>query len=202
MDPKLLVLIFILIPVILFVIIGMWMMGIYNSLVRLRNRFENAFAQIDVMLQRRYDLIPNLVSTAKGYMQHEKETLTAVIEARNQAFQAAKAAAGAPGDMAAVGSLMQAESSLTASLGRLLAISESYPDLKADQQMTALMEELTSTENKIGFARQAYNDAVMRYNEAREVFPSSLVASFFKFEEKKMFEIEDPKVRQAPVVEF
>ncbi len=202
MDPKLLVLIFILIPVVLFVIIGMWMMGIYNSLVRLRNRFENAFAQIDVMLQRRYDLIPNLVSTAKGYMQHEKETLTAVIEARNQAFQAAKAAAGAPGDMAAVGSLMQAESSLTASLGRLLAISESYPDLKADQQMTALMEELTSTENKIGFARQAYNDAVMRYNEAREVFPSSLVASFFKFEEKKMFEIEDPKVRQAPVVEF
>lgn len=202
MNPNILIVLLILVPVVLFVGIGMWMMGIYNSLVRLRNRFENAFAQIDVMLQRRYDLIPNLVSTAKGYMQHEKETLTAVIEARNQAFQAAKAAAGAPGDVAAVGSLMQAESTLSASLGRLLAISESYPDLKADQQMSALMEELTSTENKIGFARQAFNDAVMRYNEAREVFPSSLVASFFKFEEKKMFEIENQKARQAPVVEF
>ena len=193
-----------LIGIIVVVLIGVviWGIGVNNNLVTLRNRFKNAFAQIDVSLQRRYDLIPNLVNVAKGYMKHEKDTLEAVIQARNSAFSAAKSAAGDPSDPEAMKQLKAAESQLTGSLGRLMAISEAYPDLKADSQMTALMEELTSTENKVSFARQAFNDAVTRYNTAREVFPSSLIAGFRNFKEAELFEIENPDAKQAPKVSF
>jgi LemA protein len=180
----------------------LWGIGVNNNLVALRNRFKNAFAQIDVALQRRYDLIPNLVNVAKGYMKHEKDTLEAVIQARNSAFSAAKNVAGDPADPEAMKKLKEAESQLTGSLGRLMAISEAYPDLKADSQMTALMEELTSTENKISFARQAFNDAVTRYNTAREVFPSSIIAGFRNFQEAELFEVDNAEVKKAPNVSF
>jgi len=176
--------------------------GIYNKLVTLRNRFRNAFAQIDVQLKRRYDLIPNLVEVAKGYIKHERETLEAVVQARNVAAAAGQKAAQMPGDPAAMGALAGAEGQLAGALGRLFAVVEAYPDLKANQNMLALQEELTSTENKIAFARQAYNDAVMAYNNQRETFPSVLVATPMGFQEAQLFEIEQPQEREAPKVSF
>jgi LemA protein len=176
--------------------------GIYNKLVTLRNRFKNAYAQIDVQLKRRYDLIPNLVETAKGYIKHERETLEAVTQARNVAYAAAKAAATNPGDAAAVKNLSQAETGLGGALSRLLMVSESYPDLKANQNMMQLTEELTSTENKISFARQAYNDSVMTYNTEREVFPSNLIAGMFNFAPAELFVIDKPEQKDAPKVSF
>jgi len=183
-------------------VIGMWAVGVYNSLVTLRNRFKNAFAQIDVQLKRRYDLIPNLVETAKGYMSHERETLEAVIQARNQATSAQQAASAHPEDGKAMAGLVQAEGALTGALGRLFALSEAYPDLKANQNMMQLTEELTATENKISFARQAYNDAVTMYNTKRELFPASLVANNFGFEPATLFEVEEEAVKEAPKVSF
>ena len=179
-----------------------WAVGMYNGLVMLRNRFKNAFAQIDVQLKRRYDLIPNLVETAKGYMSHERETLEAVIQARNQAAAAGKAAAQNPADAGAMAGLMGAEGALTGALGRLFALSEAYPDLKANQNMMQLTEELTTTENKISFARQAYNDAVMVYNTRCQTFPVNIVANTFNFAEATLFEIEDEAQKEAPKVSF
>jgi len=176
--------------------------GIYNKLVQLRNRYENGFAQIDVQLKRRYDLIPNLVEIAKGYMKHERETLEAVITARNQAYQAGQQAAGSPGDPKAMHALNHAESQLGGALGRLLAISEAYPDLKANQNMMSLQEELSSTENKVAFARQAFNDGVTTYNTYRDQFPAVLLAGTFGFREAELFEITDGTQREAPKVEF
>ncbi|WP_199523596.1 LemA family protein [Micromonospora craterilacus] len=176
--------------------------SIYNGLVRARNGYRNAFAQIDVQLVRRHDLIPNLVETAKGYLKHERETLEAVISARTAAVNAQAAAAAAPGDPAAMQQLSGAENMLTATLGRLFALSEAYPDLKANQNMMQLSEELTSTENRVAFARQAYNDAVMAYNNKREVFPSSMVAGMFSFGPAALFQPDDPQQRQAPQVSF
>ncbi|MDH3981857.1 MAG: LemA family protein [Kiritimatiellaceae bacterium] len=176
--------------------------GIYNGLVVLRNRFKNAFAQIDVQLKRRYDLIPNLVETAKGYMSHERETLEAVIQARNQAASAGKAAAANPADAGAMAGLLGAEGALTGALGKMFALSEAYPDLKANQNMMQLTEELTSTENKISFARQAYNDAVTAFNTKREIFPSNIIANMFNFIAATLFEIEDDAQKEAPKVSF
>lgn len=180
----------------------LFVVGIYNKLVRLRNGFKNAFAQIDVQLKRRYDLIPNLVETAKGYITHERETLEAVIAARNQAVSAVAKAGANPADGAAMTGLLGAEGALTGALGRLFAVAEAYPDLKANQTMQQLMEELTSTENKVAFARQAYNDAVMGYNNAREVFPNSIIAGTFNFTEAVLFEIVDQKEKETPKVSF
>ncbi|HEX9859858.1 MAG TPA: LemA family protein [Nitrospirota bacterium] len=185
-----------------FVVFALFVVSIYNKLVTLRNRFKNAFSQIDVQLTRRHDLIPNLVETAKGYMKHEKGTLQAVIEARNQAVAATKAAAAHPEDAEAVKKLMGAEASLTGTLGRLFALSENYPDLKANQTMSQLMEELSSTENKVAFSRQAYNDSVMVYNTEREVFPANVVAGSFGFNEAQLFEVEAPEHREAVKVSF
>jgi len=179
-----------------------WFIAEYNALVILRNRFKNAFAQIDVQLKRRYDLIPNLVEIAKGYLAHERETLEAVINARNQAAAAGKLAARNPADAEAMAGLVGAESALTGALGRLFALSEAYPDLKANQNMMQLTEELSSTENKISFARQAYNDAVTRYNTKREKFPSNIVASLFNFGPATLFEIENKEEREAPQISF
>ena len=184
------------------VVLVLWGVGIYNSLVTLRNRFKNAFAQIDVQLKRRYDLIPNLVETAKGYMKHERETLEAVIKARNIAAAAAQTAAANPADANAMKSLVGAEAGLTGALSRLMVVSEQYPDLKANQNMMQLTEELTSTENKIAFARQAYNDSVMTYNTARETFPNVVFAGMFGFQPAELFKIEDPTERNAPKVSF
>lgn len=183
-------------------VIAMWVMGVFNNLVKLRNRFENAFAQIDVQLKRRHDLIPNLVNVAKGYMAHEKDTLEAVIQARNQAVSATSAAAAKPGDESAMNQLSSAESNLNGALGRLLMIAESYPDLKANENMLALQEELTSTENKVSFARQAYNDAVTVYNTTREQFPANVVAGMFGFDQARLFEVDLNEERDAPKVEF
>ncbi len=176
--------------------------GMYNKLVTLRNRYKNAFAQIDVQLKRRYDLIPNLVETAKGYLKHERETLEAVIAARNQAASAGQAAAANPGDPSAMRSLGSAEGALSSALGRLFAVVEAYPDLKANQNMMALQEELTSTENKIAFSRQAYNDAVTYYNTQRELFPTVIIAGMFNFQAANLFEIEEAQEREAPKVSF
>jgi LemA protein len=184
------------------VVLIMWLVGIYNRLVSLRNRFKNAFAQIDVQLKRRYDLIPNLVEVAKGYMKHERETLEEVVAARNQAVNASQRAAANPGDPAAMGSLSGAESALGGALGRLFALAEAYPDLKANTNMLALQEELTSTENKVAFSRQAYNDAVMTYNTARETFPAVMMAGAMGFQAAQLFEIEAPAEREAPKVSF
>lgn len=175
---------------------------IYNNLVTLRNRFKNAFAQIDVQLKRRYDLIPNLVETAKAYMKHERETLEAVIQARNMASDANKQAAAHPDDPSAMKKLLGAEATLTGTLGRLFALSESYPDLKANQNMMQLTEELTSTENKIAFARQAFNDSVMSYNTSRETFPNNIISGMFNFQEAQLFEIDREAEGQAPKVSF
>jgi len=175
----------------------------YNSLVVLRNQYKNSYAQIDVQLRRRYDLIPNLVETVKGYMGHERDTLEAVIKARNSAFNANQRAAANPGDPAAMEELNRSESQLSAGLGRLLAISEAYPDLKANQTMATLQEELRSTENKIGFARQAYNDAATDYNSKRQRFPSVIFAGMFGFTDATLLEsIESPAQREAPKVSF
>jgi LemA protein len=186
----------------LVVVLGLWVAGIYNSLVALRNRFKNAFAQIDVQLKRRYDLIPNLVEVARGYMKHESTTLEAVIKARNIALAASQSAAANPADANAVKGLLSAESGLTGALSRLMVVSEQYPDLKANQNMLQLTEELTSTENKISFARQAYNDSVMGYNTTRETFPNVIFAGMFGFLPAELFKIDDPTERNAPKVQF
>jgi LemA protein len=193
---------------ILLVIVGvavvavLWGVGIYNGLVTARNAFKNAFAQIDVQLQRRFDLIPNLVETAKGYMSHERETLEAVIAARSAAQSGLSAAKANPGDPAAMAQLAAAQGQLNEGLGRLLAVAEAYPDLKANQNMMQVSEELTSTENKVAFARQAYNDAVMFYNNKREVFPNSFVANMYNFTPATPLEIEAPEARKAVKVSF
>jgi LemA protein len=184
------------------VVLGLWVAGIYNSLVTLRNRFKNAFAQIDVQLKRRYDLIPNLVEVAKGYMKHESGTLEAVIKARNVAYAASQAAAANPADAGAVKNLLSAETGLAGAMSRLMVVSEQYPDLKANQNMMQLTEEITSTENKISFARQAYNDSVMTYNTARESFPTNILAGMFNFSEAQLFQIENAAERAAPQVKF
>jgi LemA protein len=199
---------FTLIPLLLLVIgvplllIVFWVIATYNGLVTLRNRFRNAFAQIDVQLKRRYDLIPNLVETAKGYLQHERGTLEAVIAARNAASSASTQAAANPGDPQSMQALMSSEATLTGTLGRLFALSEAYPDLKANQTMSQLMEELASTENKVAFSRQAFNDAVMAYNTRREHMPANLVAGAFNFTAAQLFEIQNEAERQAPKVSF
>jgi len=188
------------------VLIGLFLVifviGAYNSLVTLRNRYKNAYAQIDVQLKRRYDLIPNLVETAKGYLAHERGTLEAVITARNAAATANTRAAQNPGDASAMKEISSAESALSGVMGRLFALAEAYPNLKANTTMLNLMEELTSTENKVSFARQAYNDAVMGYNTRREVFPTNLIAGPFHFGPAELFVIEKPEQKDAPKVSF
>ena len=190
------------IVLIVVILIAFFFVSIYNRLVSGRNAYKNAFAQIDVQLTRRHDLIPNLVETAKGYMKHERETLEAVIAARNAAVTGLKTAAANPGDPNAVQQLAGAENALSGALGRLFALAEAYPDLKANQNMMQLSEELTSTENKVAFARQAFNDAVMGYNNAREVFPNSIVANSFGFAPAELLQIESPEKRAVPVVKF
>jgi len=190
--------------IVLALIVGavLFAVSIYNRLVAGRNRFKNAFAQIDVQLTRRHDLIPNLVETAKGYMKHERETLEGVINARNTAVAGLKAASKDPSDPAAMKQLAQAEQGLSGALGKLFALSESYPDLKANQNMMQLSEELTTTENKVAFARQAYNDAVMLYNTLRESFPNNFFAGWFNFQHAELLEIEDEAKREVPQVSF
>ena len=193
----------VLILLVIIVVLVVWAVGIFNGLVALRNRFKNAFAQIDVQLKRRYDLIPNLVEVAKGYMKHERETLEAVIKARNSAQGAAQAAQAAPGDPAAMQALGQAEGALTGVLGRMFALAESYPDLKANTNMLSLQEELSSTENKVAFARQAFNDAVMEYNTKRESFPGNFFAGMFNFGPAELLQsTESAEERKAPQVKF
>lgn len=184
------------------VLLALFFISIYNRLVGARNGYKNAFAQIDVQLTRRHDLIPNLVETAKGYMKHERETLEAVISARNQAVSGLKQANANPGDPAALAQLSGAENQLSGALGRLFALAEAYPDLKANQNMMQLSEELTTTENKVAFARQAFNDAVMGYNNLREMFPNTLVAGMFAFQPAQLLEIESPAKREVPQVKF
>jgi LemA protein len=184
------------------VVVALSVVGIYNSLVALRNQFKNAFAQIDVQLKRRYDLIPNLVETAKAYMKHEQGTLEGVTKARNIAFAASQTAAANPTDPSAMKGLVSAEGGLTGALSRLMVVAEQYPDLKANQNMMQLTEELTSTENKIAFARQAYDDAVMVYNTSRETFPNVVLAGMFGFQPAELFKVEDPTERGAPKVSF
>src|SRR6476646_7760054 len=185
----------VLILLVILVGIGFYVVGIYNGLVTARNGYKNSFAQIDVQLQRRYDLIPNLVETAKGYMKHERETLEAVIAARGAAVSGLSAAKANPGDAQAMQQLGGAENQLTQTLGKLFAVAEAYPDLKANQNMMQLSEELTSTENKVAFARQAYNDGVMYYNNKREVFPNSFVANMYNFQPAMMWEVEKAEVK-------
>ena len=191
-----------LVLVVLAAIALFWGVGIYNGLVTARNAFKNAFAQIDVQLTRRYDLIPNLVEVAKGYLKHERETLEAVIQARAAAVSGLAAAKANPGDPAAMAALGSAETGLAGALSRLMVVAEAYPDLKANQNMMQLSEELTSTENRIAFARQAYNDSVMAYNNRREVFPSNIVAGMFGFVAAALLEITEPGKREAPKVSF
>jgi LemA protein len=190
--------------VLLVVVLGLagFVIGVYNKLVTMRNRYKNAYAQIDVQLKRRYDLIPNLVEIAKGYIKHERETLENVTKARNIAYVASQAAAANPGDSGAMKNLVSAESGLAGTLSRLMMVSEQYPDLKANQNMMQLTEELTSTENKISFARQAYNDSVMVYNTDREVFPSNLIAGMFNFAAAELFVVDKPEQKDAPKVSF
>ena len=184
------------------IVLALWIVGIYNSLVALRNRFKNAFAQIDVQLKRRYDLIPNLVEVAKGYLKHERETLEAVIKARNIALAASQSAAANPADANAIRGRLGAEAGLGGALSRLMVVAEQYPDLKANQNMKQLTEELTSTENKVAFARQAYNDSVMTYNTTRETFPNVVFAGMFGFLPAELFKVDDPAERNAPQVKF
>ena len=184
------------------VLLVLFVVGIYNGLVTSRNAYKNAFAQIDVQLTRRHDLIPNLVETAKGYLAHERNTLEAVITARNAAVTGLKAAAANPGDAAALQNLSTTENALTGALGRLFALAEAYPDLKANKNMMQLSEELTTTENKVAFARQAFNDSVMSYNNRREVFPNSIIAGMFGFLPAQLLEIESPQKREVPKVSF
>jgi LemA protein len=192
---------FIILLIVLVAIVA-WVIGIYNGLVIARNGFKNAFAQIDVQLTRRYDLIPNLVETARGYLQHERETLEAVIAARNGALAGLKAAAADPASGAAMAQLSGAEAGLAGALGRLFAVAEAYPDLKANANMMQLSEELTSTENRVAFSRQAFNDAVMGYNNSREMFPNSIIAGMFSFEPAKMLEAPAAEKREPPKVSF
>ena len=184
------------------IVVGLWVMGAYNGLVTLRNRFKNSFAQIDVQLKRRYDLIPNLVETAKGYMKHEKETLDAVISARAEAQKCEVNVSADPSDPAAMAALLKAEGQVGGVLGRQMMLTENYPDLKANENMMQLTEELTSTENKVSFARQAYNDSVMTYNTKREMFPTNIIAGMFNFKEAAFFEITEQQEREAPKVQF
>jgi LemA protein len=184
------------------VFVLIFVIGAYNALVTLRNRYKNAYSQIDVQLKRRYDLIPNLVETAKGYLKHERGTLEAVIAARNAAVTANTRAAQNPGDASAMKELSSAETALSGVMNRLFALSEAYPDLKANTTMMSLMEELTSTENKVSFARQAYNDSVMAYNTRREVFPSNIIATSFNFGPAELFVIDKPEQKEAPKVAF
>jgi LemA protein len=183
-------------------IVSIFVIGIFNGLVGLRNRVKNAYAQIDVQLKRRYDLIPNLVETAKGYMKHESETLEAVINARNQASSAASAASKDPTSASAIQELAGADGALTGALGRLMVVVEQYPDLKASTNMLQIQEELTSTENRVAFSRQAYNDAVLTYNNKREMFPSNIVAGIFGFKFAQSWELDDEVARDAPKVSF
>lgn len=194
-----------LILLVIVAVVAFWAVGIYNGLVTARNAYRNAFAQIDVQLQRRFDLIPNLVETAKGYIKHERETLEAVIAARGAAMSGLAAAKASPGDPAAMAQLANSQGVLNGALGRLMAVAEAYPDLKANQNMMQLSEELTSTENKVAFARQAFNDSAMAYNNRREVFPSSVVAGLFQFAPAALLEIaadQQAAVRAAPKVQF
>jgi LemA protein len=184
------------------VLVLLFFVSIYNRLVSSRNAYKNAFAQIDVQLTRRYDLIPNLVEIAKGYLKHERETLEAVVAARNAAMSGLRNASANPGNPAAVQQLAGADNALTGALGRLFAVAEAYPDLKANQNMMQLTEELTSTENKVAFARQSFNDSVMNYNNTRETFPNSIVAGMFAFWPAQLLEIESPEKRIAPKVSF
>ncbi len=200
MKTMLVILLLVLVFPLLLVVI--WVAATYNGLITLRNRFRNAFAQIDVQLKRRYDLIPNLVETAKGYLKHERETLEAVTAARNSAASAVARAAANPGDPAAMKALGGADAALTGVLGRLFAVAEAYPELKANTTMNQLMEELTSTENKVAFARQAYNDAVMTYNTRREQVPANIIAGMFSFTAAELFQVDDATQRQAPNVQF
>jgi LemA protein len=190
--------------VLLVVSVAIVMLGIslYNRLINARNAFKNAFAQIDVQLTRRYELIPNLVEAAKAYLKHERETLESVIKARNVAFSGLKKAAANPADSAAMQEFASADAALSGALGRLMVVAEAYPDLKASQNMQQFSEELTSTENKVAFARQAYNDAVMTYNNAREIFPSNVVAGMFAFEPAKLLDLANAAAREAPKVNF
>jgi LemA protein len=190
------------IVLIVVVIIVLYFVAVYNGLVTARNGYKNAFAQIDVQLTRRHDLIPNLVETAKGYLAHERGTLEAVTQARTAAVDGLANAKAKPGDPAAMQQLGQSENMLTQTLGHLFALSEAYPDLKANQNMMQLSEELTSTENRVAFARQAYNDSVLTYNDKREVFPSSVVANSFGFQPAEPLQLEDPAAREAPKVSF
>ena len=190
------------IPLIAIIVLVVWVVGVYNRLVAGRNTFKNAFAQIDVQLTRRYELIPNLVEVAKGYLKHERETLEAVIKGRNAAVTDLKAAAADPGSAAAMQQLSGAEAQLGGVLGRLFALAEAYPDLKANQTMMQLSEELTSTENKVAFARQAFNDSVLTYNNLREQFPGNIVAGMFSFQPAQLLEVAKPEVREAPKVSF
>ena len=192
----------VLILLVIVVVVAFWAVGIFNGLVRARNAFRNAFAQIDVQLQRRFDLIPNLVETAKGYLHHERETLEAVIAARGAAMAGLSAAKANPGDATAMAGLAASQGALDGALGRLMMVAEAYPDLKANQNMMQLSEELTSTENRVAFARQAFNDSVMGYNNKRETFPSSVVAGSFGFTAAEPLQIDDPKVRDVPQVSF
>ena len=200
MAPAIVITLLVVLGVLVF--LGLFLVGIYNTLVGLRNRFKNAFSQVDVQLKRRHDLIPNLVETAKGYMAHESGTLPAVVEARAKATQANVRFAGSPTDPAAMRDLAQAESTLSGALGRLLMVSENYPQLKADATMRSLMEELASTENRIAFSRQAYNDSVQEYNTSREVFPNVFVANSFGFLPAEFFKIENEAEKAAPTVKF
>jgi len=195
-------LIFIGVVILLVFLVLIFVIGGYNALVTLRNRYKNAYSQIDVQLKRRYDLIPNLVEAAKGYLQHERGTLEAVIQARNAAVTANTRAAQNPGDASAMKEISSAETALSGVMGRLFALAEAYPNLKANTTMMSLMEELTSTENKVSFARQAYNDAVMTYNTRREVFPTNFIASTFNFAPAELFVIEKPEQKEAPKVAF
>ena len=183
-------------------ILLLWIVSLYNGLVAARNKYKNGFSQIDVQLKRRYDLIPNLVETAKGYMKHERETLEAVIAARNAASDARGKVAADPGNASAVQGLNQAEAGLTQVMTRFMMLQEAYPDLKANANMMQLTEELTSTENRIAFARQAYNDSVMDYNNRREMFPSSIIAGMFNFTAAQMFEVKSEAEREAVKVSF
>lgn len=186
----------------LFLLVLLWGVGSYNGLVAARARFQNAFAQIDVQLKRRYDLIPNLVETARGFMRHERETLEAVVAARNQASSALEALSANPMDAASIQSLLKAEKGLGGVMGRLMAVSEAYPELKANQNMMQLTEELTSTENKVSFARQGYNDAVTTFNVALKTFPTVLIANFLGFQEAALFEVKEAAEKEAPKVSF
>ncbi len=190
------------IVIVVLIVAAFYGVSLYNKLVAFKNEFKNAFSQIDVQLQRRYDLIPNLVETAKGYLKHEQETLVAVMDARNNARDKAKAAAVEPENSGLVSSLAKAESNLTSAMGRFNVVVENYPELKADQNMQDLFDELVTTDNRVAFARQAYSDSVMHYNTLREAFPSNVVANVFNFREADLFEITNPEIAQPVRVSF